>query len=88
MISKVYAMYDVKANFYHPPIVLANDEVLKRAIISQYKDSDNQVSQFPEDFKIYCIGDYDDNSGVIKPLSPIRHVTTVAELIVMVDIKE
>lgn len=69
---KIYALKDVKSGFMNP-MPFKNDELAIRAYTNMLADKQpNLVSMNPEDFELWCLGDYDQDSGIIK--SEIRFV--------------
>ena len=69
---KLYALKDVKSGFMSI-MLFKNDELAKRAYQNMLKDTQpNLVTMNPEDFELWCLGDYDQDSGIIQ--SEVRFV--------------
>lgn len=62
---KIYALKDNKLGFMNP-MALQNDELAIRAYSNMINANDgSMVSVNCEDFDLYCLGDYNQDSGVI-----------------------
>lgn len=79
MIIRVYAMYDQAAKSFGAPMVFVNDEVARRGVLEVVR-GDGQISKFPGDFDMYCIGELDTDTGELTPSRPDL-VFKVAELL-------
>lgn len=81
---KVYSIFDRKAQGYEMPTLMLfrNDELALRAIGAAFNGGQlgGLFGKYPEDFEIYCLGEFDQNTGLIK-----SEVNFVAHL---VDLKE
>lgn len=66
MLFKMYAIKDEVAGEFGPVQVLKNDAVacrmFKNVMINEAKNNIN-----PDDFSLYCLGDFDNESGSISP---------------------
>lgn len=69
----IYSLKDVKSGFLSL-LVLNNDELAKRSYRSILSDTGSVIGQHPEDFELWCLGEYDTDSGVIK--SDVRFVAS------------
>lgn len=67
MNLSVFALYDQKAKAFLQPFFLPNEEVAKRAMTQHLQNPDTEISKFPSDYTLFQLGDYDDNTGEIKP---------------------
>lgn len=63
MVLKVFSIFDVKSAIFSQPFFSSNNVTALRSFSDLVGESGNQVSKHPEDFKLYCIGDFNDNSG-------------------------
>lgn len=52
-ISKVYTIKDTVGEMSSPPFCAVNDQVAKRQMVQLVGDT-----EFKEDFKLYCLGEY------------------------------
>lgn len=67
MIYGVYAIRDQLVGFGNPSIAV-NDEVAERQFQIIVNDSNNSISVSPKYYDLYKIGEYDDETGALKPL--------------------
>lgn len=63
MITNIYAIYDLKAKVFNQPFFLQNDDVAIRTCTSLANDTMTQCGQYPEDYVLYNLGQYDDSTG-------------------------
>lgn len=73
-IFKMYSVRDSKSNAFNPPFYAINEETGLRSFAQLVLDPAQTVSKFPEDFDLYHVGDYDDESGKISPQETPVHV--------------
>ena len=67
---KIYSIKDVKAGFMNP-IYLQNDEIAIRSIKKAANDiQPNAVNDFPEDKELWCLGTFDEDTGLISAIQP------------------
>lgn len=67
MIKGIYVIYDSKAESYNDPVYFPNDQVAMRAAVDLVSQGDNQIRNHPEDFTLFKVGEYDDETAHIKP---------------------
>lgn len=74
MLLRAYTLHDVKALNYSPPFFQHNDGLAIRMLSDLVADMNTSVGRHPADFKLYCVGSYDDTNGRLIPLNIIEHV--------------
>lgn len=74
MHYKMFSIRDQKAEIFTPPFYKKTHGEAERDFNSLVNDSKSTVSQFPDDFDLYYVGDYDDQTGVVKSLDTPQHV--------------
>lgn len=62
---KIYAIKDMKGDFGTQLFVLSNNDQAIRTI-PYIKQQSELMQRYPEDFALYCLGDYNFDSGAIK----------------------
>ena len=67
MIIRIYAIHDKAAEAFGSPLFFQTDAMAERAFTQAINDDANQYGKSPEDFTLFCIGDYDDESGQLIP---------------------
>lgn len=75
MITKIYSIRDSKAEVFNSPFFQKSHGEAERNFNTLVNDDKSTVSNYPEDFDLFYIGDYDDNTGKIKPLDTPHHIT-------------
>jgi hypothetical protein len=64
----IYSLFDQAAKAYTRPFFLQNDGIAIRAFQDQVNAKEpNNVSEHPEQFTLFCIGEFDDSNGDITP---------------------
>lgn len=74
MLLRAYTLHDVKALNYSPPFYAHNNAMAVRMLEDLVSDSNTSVARHPSDFKLYCVGSYDDSNGVLMPLNIMEHI--------------
>lgn len=70
MKSNLYTIYDSKSLVYSSPIAIINDATAMRAFENEVTNADSLKSQNPQDYTLFCCGEWDDERGWIEPHSP------------------
>lgn len=65
MILKSYSVYDNKAVAFLPPFFMFNDAVACRAFSDAVNDPSHQFHKNPTDYNLFCVGSFDDSTGVL-----------------------
>lgn len=63
MKNNLYSMKDTKMGKFSMPFVAPNDEIAKRTLASTIKQGGTTISEFPEDFQLFRLGNYDEDTG-------------------------
>lgn len=67
MKYRMYSVLDRKARNYGNPMAFLNDDIARRGATTLLRDNNSEISQFPDDFDLYYIGDFSTEHGVIVP---------------------
>lgn len=62
----VFAVYDSKARVFCKPFQVPNLEVAIRAMKGAASDPTHEMGRHSEDFTLFEIGEFDDETGVIR----------------------
>lgn len=79
MILQAFSIYDSKAAAYAPPFFMARMELALRAFKDLVADPGSQVHKHPEDYSLYLVGEFDDNTGAFKTMGAPAQIV-VADL--------
>lgn len=66
MKIKIYSVYDAKTKVYGQPNFLLNMGAATRAWTEAANDRTMSIGRHPADYTMFEIGEWDDESGVIK----------------------
>lgn len=65
-MKSIYCIKDVKGGFINP-FTMANDQLAERAFKGAFMNNDEPMTQFPEDYELWKLGEFDDRTGAITP---------------------
>ena len=71
MKIQYYCIRDIKSNTFNRPFGGLTVEQVKRSIYASIAQGNSEIAQFPEDFELYLIADFDDKTGVISGQNPV-----------------
>lgn len=78
----LYTIYDTKADTYTPPFLAKNDDLAKRVIVNTCRGvGDCTLVQYPSDFVLFGIAEWDESTGVVTPFDCNRSVATVLQIL-------
>ncbi len=63
MKVELYSVKDTKLGKFCTPFTAPNDEIAKRMLQSTIMAGGNNIAQFPEDFQLFKLGNYDEDTG-------------------------
>lgn len=66
MKMRVYAIWDAAVTCYQRPFFCQADGEAVRAFSDLLLDKDHPVARHPEDYSLYRIGQYDDQSALLE----------------------
>lgn len=81
MELKAYSIRDSKASIFNPPFYKKTHGEAERDFTTLCKDEKSTCAQYPEDFDLYFLGTYDDQTGVFKSLDTPQHITKAVNVI-------
>lgn len=70
MITKVFSVYDSKASLWMNPFFMQANGQAIRAFSDEANDPKSQLGRHPTDFVLFCIGEFDDNTGQLVAFMP------------------
>jgi len=74
MTKKMFSIRDSKAEAYGNPVFLNSHGEAERSFQQLAQDPKTTINQFPTDFDLYYLGDFDDISGKMELLPTPQHV--------------
>ena len=81
MKMKMYSIYDRCAAAYMRPFYTQRDDEAIRSFRDLALDAQHPVGQHPEDYSLFRIGEFDDNTGSVTGENP-ECLTRAHELVV------
>lgn len=69
-MTSMYSIYDAKGNFYMSPFTADNDQVAIRLVMSTLHDGNHPMTQAAEDYTLYKVAEWHDDTGVVEAVSP------------------
>lgn len=85
MALNLYSIYDVKAENYCFPFVAATDGLASRQVTMSMQGRETSLYLCAEDYRVYCVGEFNEDTGFITGLDPLRFVVDVISLKSHVD---
>lgn len=76
---RLYSVYDKKSGVMAPLFCAENDFIARRAFFRSAVSNDLAV--FPEDFDLYCVGEFDLHTGVVTDITPSAFVCSALEFV-------
>jgi hypothetical protein len=74
MIMKMFSIFDAKAETFMPPFCVHSVGIAKRDFSDAVNDGKSFVNKHPEDYSLFEIGTYDDQTGQCDMLAtPLSH---------------
>lgn len=73
MKLEMYSIRDAKG-VYSVPYFKRSHGDAEREFFKLTNDKQTNISQFPEDFDLYYVGSYEDETGTFNPLDTPRHM--------------
>lgn len=78
MKQQVYSVYDTKSGHGTPPFFTQNHDTARRMCRNLVQGTqDNDIAKNPEDFVLYHIGEFEDNSMEITGFLPTEIVRLI-----------
>lgn len=84
MKLKMYSIYDRALGVYLTPFPARGDVDALRQVKASFKDpsmADTPVMKNPSDFSLVCVGEFDDESGVISGYTSVPIIAKLDDLL-------
>ena len=72
---KLYTVRDVQADSFGKIFAFNSEAEAKRTLLQACLDTQTSLGQFPDDYVLYEIGQYEEHTGVITAQDPTRVIT-------------
>ena len=80
MKINAYSIFDTAAGAYARPFFTATDSLASRAFCDIASDANHEVGKHPDDYILFKVGLFDDNTGEIHPFTPEKVISGVEAL--------
>lgn len=64
-MRKLYSVFDSKSLSWSPPQVWGTHQEALRAFAAGAQDPQTMLYKFPGDFGLFCVGEFDDEKGMV-----------------------
>lgn len=79
-MDKVFSVFDLKASAYLPLFNAPTTAVGMRIFADVVTSPGHQFGKYPNDFMLYCVGEFDQVTGKLFPCDP-QHVAGAADFL-------
>lgn len=87
MKTRIYTMRDAAVQGFERPVMFRTDAEAIRAVDQTLKTGNSHLNQSPADYSLWYVGEFDGETGEIKPVSP-ECVLTSQSMVNMAEIVE
>lgn len=84
MKQLIFSVYDEKAQTYSTPVFLPHKGLAVREFSDVVKDKNSALAKHPDDYKMMCLGEFDNVSGFISAFVQPEFICSAVEF---VDVK-
>ena len=77
----MFAVYDSCSKMYDRPFCGRSEGEAVRSFGDIASDADHPIGKHPEHFSLFEVGSYDDNTGVVVAVEPVRYIVSAHELV-------
>lgn len=81
---KLFAVRDVKADAFGAVVGMPTKGLASRGFLEACQDPKSPMAQYPDDYSLYLIGEYDPATGSVKGLAVPELVVTASEVLASV----
>lgn len=72
MLLKAFSILDTKADSFSAPFFLSTTGQAVRAFKDLANDGQSTINRHPSDYRLFCIGTFDDQLGGLNRLDPLE----------------
>jgi len=81
MLLIACSVFDVKAKAYMVPFFVQNVNLARRSFGDAVCDSSTGISRHPEDYQLYKVGEFDDNSGIFAKFAQPEFLANAVDFV-------
>lgn len=80
MTLRIYSVHDVKAGTFATPFFVPTEGLARRAFVDLCRDTRTTISQHPEDFALFYLGEFIQESGEVRYPEALQPVSVMTGL--------
>lgn len=80
MKQRIFSIRDSKAEMFYPPFYQKTHGEAERSLRELVRDEKSLISKYPEDYDLYFLGEWDDQSGKMTLEDTPKHVIKATQL--------
>lgn len=81
MLHEVYSIRDAKTEVFSPPFLQKARGEAERSFSQLSNDPETSIGRYPEDFDLYYLGQFNDNSGAYTLLDTPKHIIKAIQVV-------
>lgn len=81
MIKKLYSVKDVKSGLFNAPMMFVTKGEAIRGFTQAANDNGTMVGKYPEDFGLYELGEFNDESAKITVYDTPYHLGNASDFV-------
>lgn len=78
-VLKMFAVRDVKADQFLSPFCSPNGGSALRSFCDAVQNENSLINKHPEDYQLYEVGEYVEQSGEIVPVVPVKFIANATD---------
>jgi hypothetical protein len=79
--QQIYCIHDACANAYLKLMFSPNQGLILRSLVDELSRPDSDFLRHPDDYTLFLMGEWDDVTGDIKPLTTPKKIGRINEFI-------
>lgn len=78
MTTKIVTIFDTKANAFNKPVFVQSYAAAVRSFTDAVNDASTEFFKHPEDYIMFGLGEYDENTAIFTLETPIELAKAIA----------
>lgn len=75
--TELFSVKDVKSGTFESPFRSTNSVTAIRSFAHNVNNPELLIKEYPEDFDLYKIGEFDPDTGILTPIGPNRLIGAI-----------
>lgn len=77
----LYSVRDLRLDVYQTPFAARSDADAVRMLMQISERSDSVVFDFPRDYVLYCVAEFDYDTGTVRPCETVEQVCEMSYIL-------